>query len=344
MNPMLDLNLDYLFSSSDFAAPSPLGRNLSVPVSSADWFLGPGTWNVTHTRLESTAGKFSKASMKRYISLLQNWFERWITTGSNPFVHVSLYSASFPACVQIAYATLASYIYRTPANTDAIIQIVEDSSNDLLRGNGAVLDKVDTDEWVDREDGDVDLFAQLSRLHALMVYQIIGLLDGDIRSRHVAEGHLAVQMSWAGKLLRSAAKGFSDTETAITHVVGSLSYPSTLSKQQWYLWILSESVRRTWFVAVSLCSIYSALQRRWAICPGGIMYTNRSGLWNAASATEWNKQCSEGNVALQRFECTRVFDETVPADIDEFGTAILEVSFNEELLETWRARSGVLQI
>lgn len=40
-----------------------------------------------------------------------------------------------------------------------------------------------------------------------MVYQIIGLFDGDIRSRHVAEGHMAVQDSWAGKLFHSAAKG-----------------------------------------------------------------------------------------------------------------------------------------
>jgi hypothetical protein len=344
MDPILDLDLDFPLTISDFAAPSLLGRSLSVPASSAVWFLGPGTWNVTHTQMESTAGRVSKAAMKRYISLLQTWFECWITTGSNPFIHASLYSASFPACVQVAYATLASYVHRTPTNTDTVIQIVEDRSNDLLRANGAVLDNFDAAEWVDREEEDVDLFAQLTRLHALMVYQIIGLLDGDIRSRHIAEGHMAVQISWAGKLLRSAANGLSDTQTAAKHLVGSLAYPSTYSQQQWYLWTLSESIRRTWLVAVSICSIYSALQRRWAICPGGIMYTNRSGLWNAASATEWNKQCSERNVALQRFECTRVFDEMVPADIDEFGTAILDVSYNEELLETWRAGSGVLQV
>ena len=73
------------------------------------------------------------------------------------------------------------------------------------------------------------------------------------------------------------------------------------------------------------------------------MYTNRSGLWNAASATEWEKQCLGRNVAfLQRFECARLFDDAEPADIDEFGTAMLDMTFNGELLEKWRDRSGGL--
>ncbi len=87
------------------------------------------------------------------------------------------------ACVQVAYTTLASYIHRTPANTDTILQIIEDRSNDLLQENGAVLNMVGAEEWADGGGQDVDLFAQLTRLHALMVYQIIGLFDGDIRSR-----------------------------------------------------------------------------------------------------------------------------------------------------------------
>ena len=65
---------------------------------------------------------------------------------------------------------------------DTVLQIVEDRSNDLLRENGAVLDRVAAEEWADGGEQDVDLFAQLTRLHALMVYQIIGLFDGDIRS------------------------------------------------------------------------------------------------------------------------------------------------------------------
>ena len=340
-----DLMLDLAFPpmDSDFAAPSSLLQTPGAPGTRADWFLAPETWMITQ-RVDTTAAMpVGMATIKRYVAVLQSWFERWVTTGSNPFIHSCLYSENSPACVQVAYATMASYIHRTPANTDTVLQIVEDRSNDLLRENGAFLDEVGAERWADGGEQDVDLFAQLIRLHALMVYQIIGLFDGDIRARHVAEGHMAVLDSWAGKLFHSAAKALSNTHAAATHLVGCLPTPSTYSQQQWYLWILSESVRRTWLVAISLSPVFSALQQRWAPCAGGGMYTNRSGLWNAASATEWEKQCSERNVAfLQRVECARLFDDAKPADIDEFGTAMLDITFHEELVEKWRNRHGGL--
>ncbi|MCJ1439434.1 hypothetical protein MMC27_008828 [Xylographa pallens] len=337
------LDLAFPFMDSDFAAPSSLIQTPSAPATRADWFLAPETWKISH-RVDTLADMpVGKETIKKYVAVLQSWFERWVTTGSNPFIHRYLYSVNSPAYVQVAYTTLASYIHRTPANTDTVLQIVEDKSNDLLRENGAILDRAGAEEWADGGEQDVDLFAQLTRLHALMVYQIIGLFDGDIRSRHVAEGHMAVQNSWAGKLFHSAAKALSNTYAVATHLVGCLPTPSTYSQQQWHLWILSESIRRTWLIAVSLSSVFLALQQCWSACPGGVMYTNRSGLWDAASATEWEKQCLERNVAfLQRFECARLFDEAEPADIDEFGTAMLDMTFNGELLEKWRDRSGGL--
>ncbi|MCJ1473924.1 hypothetical protein MMC13_002580 [Lambiella insularis] len=338
-----DLMLDLTFPlmESGFTAPSSLTQTPNAPATRADWFLAPETWRISHCVGTSAAKPFDKTTMKKYVAVLQSWFERWVTTGSNPFIHSCLYSVNCPACVQVAYATLASYTHRTPANTDTVLQIVEDRSNSLLRENGAILNRVGAEEWADGGEQNIDLFAQLTRLHALMVYQIIGLFDGDIRSRHVAEGHMAVQDSWAGKLFHSAAKALSDTHGVATHLVGCLPTPSTYSQQQWYMWILSESIRRTWLIAVSISAVFSALQRCWPVCPGGVMYTNRSGLWNAASATEWEKQCVGRDVAfLQRFECARFFDDAEPADIDEFGTAILDLTFDEELLEKWRDRSG----
>lgn len=338
-----DLMLDLAFPlmDGDFAAPSPLIQTPSALATRADWFLAPETWRISHRVDTSADVAVGKATMKRYVAVLQSWLERWVTTGSNPFIHPHLYSAKFPACVQVAYTTLASYIHRTPTNTDTVLQIIEDRSNDLLQENGAVLNMVGAEEWADGGEQDVDLFAQLTRLHALMVYQIIGLFDGDIRSRHVAEGHMAVQDSWAGKLFHSAAEELSNTHAVATHLLGCLPRPSTYSQEQWYLWILSESIRRTWLVAVSLNPIFTALQKGWSACPGGVMYTNRSGLWDAATATEWEKQCFGRNVAfLQRFECARLFDDAEPADVDEFGKAMLDMTFNGELLEKWRDKSG----
>ena len=324
-----DLMLDLAFPlmDSDFAGPSSL---VEQPATKADWFLAPETWRVSYSTGTSATMPVGRATMKNYVTVVQSWFERWVTTGSNPFIHARLYGANFPACVQVAYATLASYNHRTPANTDAVLQIVEDRSNTLIQEN----------RIADGEDQDVDLFAQLTRLHALLVYQIIGLFDGDIRSRYVAEAHMAVQRTWAGELIHSAAKIFPNTSTNIaSNPVACLPKPVTSSQQQWYLWILSESIRRTYLIAISICSVFCALQQRWAACPGTIMYTNRAGLWDATSATEWDKHCTGKHGALlHRFECVRSLDYIEPADIDEFGSAMLDMAFNGELLETWRDR------
>ncbi|KAK2806218.1 hypothetical protein FQN50_005943 [Emmonsiellopsis sp. PD_5] len=357
-----DLMLDLAFPlmDADFAAPSSLTHppTTRAPATSVDWFLAPETWRISHRMDPIAAGAVGKATMKKYIAVLQSWFDRWVTTGSNPFIHPRLYSANFPACVQVAYGALASYIHRTPANTDTVLQIIEDRSTELLRENGAVLtmDRAGgvEEEWADREQDvdttSIDLFAQLTRLHALMVYQLIGLFDGDIRSRHVTQGRMAVQDSWARKLFHSAARALSlsspNTHAVATHLTGCLPRPSTPSQQQWYLWILSESIRRTWLVAVSVSPIFSALQRGWAACPGGIMYTNRSGVWDAGSAAEWEEQCAAGGDVgvgvgfLQRFECARLFEDVGPGEVDEFGMAMLDMTVNGEVLGGWRGGGG----
>jgi hypothetical protein len=333
-----DLMLDLAFMDSDFTSPSSL-----ILTPKPDWFLAPETWKISFRADSSVAGAIEKATLKKYIVLLQSWFERWVTTGGNPFIHPHLYSANFPACLQVAYTTLAAYIHRTPANIENVLQIVEDRSNDLLRENGAVLDKIGAEEWTDGGEQDIDLFAQLTRLHALMVYQIIGLFDGDIRQRHVAQGRIAVQESWAGKLFHSAGKALPNTHAVATHLVGFLPKPTTYSQQQWYLWILSESIRRTWLVAGSIPRVFLALQQLRSPCPGGVMYTNRSGLWNAESATEWDEQCLGKDVAfMQRFECSRLFEDAEIADVDEFGMAMLDMTFNGELLDNWKDRGGGL--
>ena len=149
-----DLMLDQAFPlmDSDLTGPSSLIETLSAQATKADWFLAPETWRISHEMDTSTTEIAGKAMMKKYVAVLQSWFERWVTTGSNPFIHPHLYIANFPACVQVAYTTLASYIHRTPANTDTVLQIIEDRSNDLLQENVAVLDsRVGAEKWADRE-------------------------------------------------------------------------------------------------------------------------------------------------------------------------------------------------
>lgn len=325
----------------DFSDPASFIQTPPTPPTvRTDWFLAPHTWTISHDVDYSAAMLISKAMMRKYVAGVQSWFERWVKTGSNVFIHARLYEIKLPTSLQVANATLTSYIHRTDENTDSILQSVEDRSNDLLLENGAVVEDANGNMWFDTEEQNPDLFAQLARLHALLVYQTIGLFDGDIRSRHVAECRMAVQDSWTNKLYQSAANILPKDPIDAT-LLSFFPEPQNHAQQQWHLWILSESIRRTWLISLAVSRIFATLQQRRLTCPGSIMYTNRAGLWNAASAFDWDRRCSEGGVAfLQRQECGKLFDNAEPADIDEFGTAILNLSCHIDLLQQWRDRTA----
>jgi hypothetical protein len=77
-----DLMLDLAFPlmDSDFVAPSSLIQTPSTPAR-ADWFLAPETWMISHRVDTSVDVGVGRATMKKYVAVLQSWFERWVTTG-----------------------------------------------------------------------------------------------------------------------------------------------------------------------------------------------------------------------------------------------------------------------
>lgn len=337
------LNLSLSLVGEDYATPVSINQEPSSRFEKTDWFLAPETWVIVHDGDAAAAEAITRAQMKEYLGLAHSWIERWCDTGSNPFIHHRLYSSTFPECVQVAYATLASYINRTPANTDIVLRIVEDRATALLHDNGAVVDKFIANEWACQEDeDDIDLLHQLARVHALLIYQMIGLFDGDTRSRYVAEGRLGVQVGWASKLYRAAASQLSTGQYTTQHSFGPI--PTNAAQSRWYLWILTESIRRTWLVTLSMSCVFSALQQRWSACPGGIMFTTRSGLWEATTAASWQRQCLDKDPAfLQRFESATLFSTAKLEDVDEFGIAMLDMTFGREAVEQWKIdcnRSG----
>jgi hypothetical protein len=188
----------------------------------------------------------------------------------------------------------------------------------------------------------LDITNQLARLHALMVYQVICLFDGEIRSRHVAESRLFVLSSWATQLVELASHVFAELfanpdplEEVLLKLSGVPVAASCLEKR-WQAWILAESVRRTWLVAMAIYSVYFMMHQDWVLCPGGVMFTNGQGIWDAKSASGWEKLWSKGNANfIQRFEAERLFIETRPADIDEFGKFMLEITFGSDKMKQW---------
>jgi hypothetical protein len=207
------------------------------------------------------------------VQRLRGWLAGWAAGGSNPFIHARLYQTRLPACIQDAFTALSSYLALTPAT-----QETEASSSDAR----------------------LDCFAHVSRVQALIVYSTIRLFDSDIRQRYLAEQQLPTLYAWSHEMLASAGRAAGNGHLLLSNgidgglgldqdLAGEVVPPAKQEEILWHAWILSESVRRTWLVAQMVCAIYLTLQRGFAECPGGLMFTTprrRSrGLRCAPSAT-----------------------------------------------------------
>jgi hypothetical protein len=189
----------------------------------------------------------------------------------------------------------------------------------------------------------LDPFEHIARVHALLVYQAIGLYDGDIRLRHLSERHIPVLKSWLLEMVQSASQATnlgrsvlsSTSEKPSAHFTSS--YIAQNEGLLWYSWILAESVRRTWVIGSAVQVILLVLRGEMAPpCQGGMMFTTRKGVWEAPSAVAWEKLCSDVHVGLmQMAESDRLFAEVPPEEVNEFTKVILEITFGRDRMERW---------
>ncbi|KAH8889453.1 hypothetical protein GQ53DRAFT_748164 [Thozetella sp. PMI_491] len=332
-------NLDLLLRDAtgvplelDFAS-----HGTSTPV----WFLQPDTWKINH-QPAIEASRFSTVTLSCHIARLQKWLEEWVKSGRNQFIHHQLYHARFPSCVQIAYATLSGYINRTEENKHMILRVVEDQARQLLMQKGIHPGSSESPQSAVGSEF-VDSLEQLAQVHALLVYQTIGLLDGDIRSRHQAEARIAALDRLAMQMLENSSRDLGRMAAAIDPLdleeagKNSLLGPHGPMDMMWHTWILAESIRRTWLVATGFQAIYLTLQEGWHPCPGSVMFTSRQGVWDAQTAFEWGSFCSEVDIGfVQRYACEKFFTDSRPVDIDEFTKMIVETTFGAERLQRWQ--------
>jgi hypothetical protein len=187
-----------------------------------------------------------------------------------------------------------------------------------------------------REEGDVpsDLLNDLAYIHALLAYQMIGLFNGNIRSRHLAEKRAAHLSRSLDRVLENASATLR-RHLSVDGLDISLANPTSSTELLWQTWIISESLRRTWLVAQGIIASYDGLKQGWALCNGDIMFTTREGLWSASSASLWANMCGDTDVRfVGRFHAEFLFD-LAPDGVDEFGKFMLEAIFGKERYKNW---------
>ncbi|KAI5459008.1 hypothetical protein BGZ63DRAFT_269964 [Mariannaea sp. PMI_226] len=293
------------------------------------WFLTPETWTV-HERESVSLSAATPTVLHRMIRKTQAWLQEWVCTGSNAFIHSQLYKTQLPGCIQDTFMAASSYLSRTPETEEMIFRIIDERSCQLVRS------KEHCNELVQ------DPFESMSRLHALLMYQIIRLFDGEIRQKHLARKHIPLLRSWASEMLQCTAEAARNGNLLASNRVADLDSPmgepSTADQEKllWHAWILSESVRRTWIVSQSVGAISTILLDGRVECPGGLMFTTRKGVWEAKSALSWIKLCAERNVGfMHRNEIGRILSETSPGEVNDLGHMMLELDFGLDVMERW---------
>ncbi|CZR53681.1 uncharacterized protein PAC_03561 [Phialocephala subalpina] len=290
----------------------------------SSWFSSKSTWLICFPPA-SSAPPLSTTDVYHFIDHIRRWLRQWVDTGTNPFIHARLYKTRLPRCIQDAYATLTCYVNKTAANERMVLRVVEDRAAGLVEDHRTI-------------EGSLDALEQISKVQALLIYQIIGLYDGDIRLRHLAESHIPILNKWMQDMVQLA----SDQTTCLGSLVISPTGPTSVAPCEtqnllWYAWILAESIRRTWVVGSGAQVVYLALQGSGPMpCQGGMMFSTRKEVWEAPSAMAWEKLCSEVHVGLmQMADAERLFGEVEEGSVNEFTKVALELCFGRERMERW---------
>jgi hypothetical protein len=351
-----------LHTASQFSAYTPISQSRGIddlrPITGFDvheisnnpthsqslsvWFTSPETWKVDHL-LPVGKNTSTIQDLKRQITTIQQWLAQWVEKGSNPFIHPRLYRNRLPKSIQDAYASLACYVQKRESNEHIVLQIIRERSKQLLAEHGFPSAGSLTGT-TSRNSAALDPLEHVARVQALLIYQVVGLYDADIRLRHLSETQMPVLNLWLQEMIESASQAahlgsfmFSSAREQ-TSPDFSLADTSQSDNLLWYSWILAESIRRTWLIATGVHTIYLIMQQGQISCRGGMVFTTRKGVWEAQSAPAWEKLCSEVNVGLMPLaEADKLFTDAVPEDVDDFAKIFMEASFGADRMERWGA-------
>ncbi|KAH8816511.1 hypothetical protein F5884DRAFT_226148 [Xylogone sp. PMI_703] len=338
--PAVDLNTassiigcnDWTVDDSIMAMPMSLDPGVELPPVSGD----PSSWsNLTVINdideLIDTerivfgpedeyviAGEAHMDRVRFGIDLMKKYPKMFCQQARTSFIHKQLYSEHTPIVIQDALSACALYTTKNRQNEAFVF-------GDISKKANALVNRV------------VPFHSPLELLastQALILYQIIRLLDGDIRLRADAEACEHVLNSWSeqlvGKIRPLKPRALTNDSSAAAPRILSLS---------WRDWAFEESVRRTALTSYMLQGIYSFFKVGFDTVTGKIYklsFTAQSALWNAPSEFYWKKARDEKD----HFELTlNDWDVTAkgasPADFDDLGVLMYGIYKGVDEVTEW---------
>lgn len=180
----------------------------------------------------------------------------------------------------------------------------------------------------------------LAHTHALILYQIIRLLDGDISARGSAERALPDLENSALVLLNYVNWDIEEAGSELP------MYPMAPTKTFWHDWIFQESIRRTLLITFYFTQAYRVLAGQKSVaCDGKLglchSWTLSAHLWNAmtplAFADAWQHK---KHFILRYSDFAEVWNGARAEDIDNYGRIFISSYLGVEEAEGWFASRG----
>ncbi|KAL0775827.1 hypothetical protein CaCOL14_007114 [Colletotrichum acutatum] len=241
-----------------------------------------------------------------------------------PWSHPYLYRAHMPRDMQDAQACCALYIAKNKTNSSFVLRTIQARAHELLASP------------IPKNRLDI-----LARLHAILLYQIIRLFDGDISMRASAEHTLS---SLEHTIL--ALLPFVKWEPEQPATGPAQDYIACPTKDFWQEWIFQESARRTIFFTCFFLVAYSALvgtltngcEERYVFCQS---WTMSAHFWKAPTVVDFAVAWKEKQhfvITKQGFE--EALRNAAADDIDTFGRILLVGALGIEDARLWFYNRG----
>ena len=241
-----------------------------------------------------------------------------------PWSHPLLYCNTTPRSIQDAQACCALYLVKNSVNAPLVLSTIFSRASELAS------------QPLPTSQRDL-----LAHTHALLLYSIMRLFDGDIQALKLAEQDMPVLESAARALLPLII--FPDPQTASQ----ALSvYPLSTAREFWNDWILQESARRTFLMV----QIYRQIYRRLCGMPplqcDGQMYlcrywTMSAHLWGANDALKFaeawglRKQFLSVNANFRA-----MVDVAMAEDVDDYSKMMLTGLMGIDEFKGWMMSRG----
>ncbi|KAK6948456.1 hypothetical protein Daesc_010222 [Daldinia eschscholtzii] len=157
---------------------------------------------------------------------------------------VSIPRTDTPSWILQLFSVCVLYANQTEATRGLVLKILHKNVQDLITTGNIV-------SLTPRE--------KLARVHALIAYQTIRMLDGDVSLGQQADNDVTLLEAWNGELCKMRDNLEDMAELDATAIPNK-------PPESWERWLFAESVRRTYMICAALIHFWGLLKGRRIAC------------------------------------------------------------------------------